>query len=290
MPVIRAILFSFSFHILLILAAVFLAPLLIAPPPETPIEVSIISPVSPKTQKKGREQSVVRQALIPDRMKVPEDETLARFLSEQKQRVKQETQAANNGMTENRSNLSTKNKDKKSQQKKVTRAEESPDKDGFRDVDISRELQELNRLNDGVSTVGQALPNDVRIGSFTALNTDRYLFYTFYARIEESIRFRWESRVEQAIRSLGPAAMVNLGNRDWVTNVEFLLDSDGYVKKALIMKESGVTAFDASAVRAFQEAAVFPNPPQEMIQDDGFIHLKFSFTVHFRPPTLVNSN
>jgi outer membrane biosynthesis protein TonB len=56
------------------------------------------------------------------------------------------------------------------------------------------------------------------------------------------------------------------------------------------MKESGVVPFDASAVRAFQEAAVFPNPPQEMIQEDGFIHLKFAFTVNFRPPTLVNSN
>lgn len=288
MPVIRAILFSFSFHILLILAVVFLAPLLAMPPAEQPIEVSIISPATPTTR--VREQTVVRQALVPDRMKVPEDETLARFLSEQKQRVKQEMQAENNGMTENRSNRSTSDQGKKSQQKKLTREEETPDKDGFRNVDISRELQEMNRLNDGVSTVGQALPNDVRIGSFTALNTDRYLFYTFYARIEESIRFRWESRVEQAIRNLGPAAMVNLGNKDWTTNVEFLLDSDGNVKKALIMKESGVTSFDASAVRAFQEAAVFPNPPQEMIQEDGFIHLKFSFTVNFRPPTLVNSN
>jgi TonB family protein len=294
MPVIRAILFSFSFHILLILAAVFVVPLLATPPAETPIEVSIISP-TPTNSKKVREQTVVRQALVPDRMKVPEDETLARFLSEQKQRVKQETQAEKNGMTENRSNLSTSSKEKKlqtkkPQEKKITRKDESPDKDGYRNVDISKDLQDLNRLNDGASTVGQALPNDVRIGSFTALNTDRYLFYTFYARIEESIRFRWESRVEQAIRNLGPAAMVNFGNKDWTTVVEFLLDSDGNVKKALIMKESGVVPFDASAVRAFQEAAVFPNPPQEMIQEDGFIHLKFAFTVNFRPPTLVNSN
>jgi TonB family protein len=290
MPVIRAILFSFSFHILLILAAVFIVPLLATPPAETPIEVSIISP-TPVNIKKGKEQTIVRKALIPDRLKVPEDETLARFLSEQKQRVKQETQAAKNGMTENRSNLSTTKKlDEKKEQKKITRQEESPDKDGYRNVDISKELQELNRLDDGASTVGQALPNDVRIGSFTALNTDRYLFYTFYARIEEAIRFRWESRVEQAIRNLGPAAMVNFGNKDWTTVVEFLLDSDGNVKKALIMKESGVVTFDASAVGAFQEAAVFPNPPQEMIQEDGFIHLKFAFTVNFRPPTLVNSN
>ena len=289
MPVIRAILFSFSFHILLILAVVFLAPLLMMPPKEAPIEVSIVSP-APATRSKTKEREVVRQALVPDSMKVPEDETLARFLSEQKQRVKQETQAAKNGMTENRSNVSSSEKGQKAQQKKVTPNEESPDKDGYRNVDISRDLQEMNRLNDGLSTVGQNLPRDVKVGSFTALNTDRYLFYTFYARIEEAIRFRWESRVEQAIRNLGPAAMVNLGNRNWVTNVEFLLDSDGYIKKALIMKESGVTSFDASAVQAFKEAAVFPNPPQEMIQDDGFIHLKFSFTVNFSPPQLVNSN
>jgi TonB family protein len=287
MPVIRAVLFSFTFHILLILAVAFLAPLLVAPPREAPIEVSIVSPVR---REKPPTQTVVRQALVPDRLKVPEDETLARFLSEQRQRVKQETQAENNGMTENRSNQGTAKTTNKPQEKKAAHKEETPDKDGFRSVDISKELQEMSRLNDGVSTVGQTLPQDVRIGSFTALNTDRYLFYTFYARIEESIRFRWESRVEQAIRNLGPAAMVNLGNRNWVTNVEFLLDSDGYLKKAIIMKESGVMSFDSSAVRAFQEAAVFPNPPQEMIQDDGFIHLQFSFTVNFRPPTLVNSN
>jgi TonB family protein len=288
MPVIRAVLFCFSFHILLILAVDFLAPLLAMPPADTPIEVSLISPNSPQSIAPAR--TVVRQALTPDQLKVPEDETMARFLSEQKQRVKQETQAAQNGMTENRSNRSTMEKGKKSRQKKVTREEETPDKDGFRNVDISRDLHEMNRLNDGISTVGQALPQDVRVGSFTALNTDRYLFYTFFARIEESIRFRWESRVENAKRALGPAALLSMANRNWVTNVEFLLDSKGYLKKALIMKESGVRAFDASVLGAFQEAAVFPNPPQEMIQEDGYIHLQFSFSVSFPPPTLVNSN
>ena len=43
------------------------------------------------------------------------------------------------------------------------------------------------------------MPKEITVGSFTALNTDRYLYYSFYARIEELIRFRWESAVRQAM-------------------------------------------------------------------------------------------
>lgn len=290
MPVIRAILFSFAFHTLLVLAVVFLAPMLARQSESTPIEISITSPTAPEKNKKPEAGTIVRNVTVPERLKVPEDETMARFFSENKQRVKQETQAAQIGATENRSNLGAGDSGRKREQKKLTRDDKSTDKDGYRSVDISKDLQELNRLNSGESTIGTTLPNDVRVGSFTALNTDRHLYYSFYSRVDTAIRYRWESRISNALQALGPAALMNLSNQNWTTHVEFLLDENGFVKKALIMKESGVVPFDASAVRAFEEAAVFPNPPKEMVQDDGYIHLKYSFTVLFRPPTLVNSN
>ena len=56
------------------------------------------------------------------------------------------------------------------------------------------------------------------------------------------------------------------------------------------MKESGIPHFDAAAVNAFLDARIFPNPPQEMIQEDGLIHIKFGFTVNYNPPSLVNRN
>lgn len=293
--VFEALLASFVLHFLLLLGVVILAPRFEMKPPET-IEVSLETPPpAPLKKEQKPQQQIVRQALVPDRMKVPEDETLARFLSEQKQRVKQETQAAQNGMTENRSNRSTLPKTAKEQtpQKPQQKAEpktETHDKDGYRTVDISKELQEMNRLNDGQSSVGEALPTDVKIGSFTALNTDRYLFYTFYARVEELVRYRWESRVQQAINGFDRLTAMNAGGKNWNTQVEFLLDRRGFLQKAIVMKESGMQSFDAAAVNAFKEARVFPNPPQEMVQDDGFIHLKFTFTVNYNPPVLVNRN
>lgn len=245
----------------------------------------------PATKPRQREQTIVREALVPDQMKIKqqEDETLARFLSAQKQRVKQETQAANNGMTENRANSVASNQPRHQQApQQRTRNEETPDKDGYRNVDISRELQEMNRLNQGMSSVGESLPTDVKVGSFTALNTDRYLFYTFYARVEELVRYRWETHVYSAIESFDSNTLMNASNRNWFTQVEFLLDHKGLLKKAIIMKESGITRFDLAAVNAFKEARIFPNPPQEMVQEDGFIHLKYTFNVNYRAPAVVN--
>ncbi|MBV2170022.1 MAG: energy transducer TonB [Bdellovibrio sp.] len=292
MPVIRAVLFSSFFHILLIGAVLWLAPRFTVTPPET-IEVAlfpegqILEALTPKTEKK----QVVRQTLAPEKLKAPDDETLARFLSEQKQRVREETQAAQSGMTENRSNQGTaQNKKNAPSEKTTTSRGEDQDKDGYRTVDISKELQEMNRFNDGMSTIGESMPRDVKVGSFTALNTDRYLFYTFYARMEELIRFRWETRVQQAINNFDHNTLTSVGNRNWVTHVEFLLDKNGFLRSALVMKESGIKSFDAAAINAFKDARVFPNPPQEMVQDDGFIHIKFSFTVNYNPPVLVNRN
>jgi hypothetical protein len=199
---ITAIAVSALIHLLGIIGVVYLAPLFETKPPET-IEITLDQQNLPKTTKsKEAEKQIVRQALVPDQIKAPDDETLAKYLSEKKQRVKQEMQAAHNGMTENRSNTSTLPQKQKpipqaQQKSKATGTEK--DKDGFRD--LSKELAEMNQLSQGQSAVGEALPTTVKVGSFTALNTDRYLFYTFYARIEELIRYRWESRVQRATYS-----------------------------------------------------------------------------------------
>ncbi|ASD64721.1 energy transducer TonB family protein [Bdellovibrio bacteriovorus] len=295
MAVIRAILCSFMFHFLVIVGLIWLAPKLQLPEPEV-IEVTLSDEQKIFNALKPKDRSVVRQAVVPEKMKLPEDETLARFLSEQKQRVKEETQAAKSGMTQNRSNReSAVNKPesappKVAEQKKQQHNTEDVDKDGYRNVDISKELAEMKRYNDGFSSVGESLPTDVKVGSFTALNTDRYLFYTFYARVEELIRYRWETRVQQAIDQFDRIDRINAGNRNWVTQAEFILDRNGNLRSALIMKSSGIKNFDMAAVNAFKEARIFPNPPQEMLKEDGYIHLVFSFTVRYSPPALVNRN
>lgn len=291
--VLFAILASLALHLFMMGGVVYFAPLMEHKSPRT-IEVALFpegqirDALIPRKEKK----QIVRQALVPEKLKAPDDDTLAKYLSEQKQRVKEETQAARAGMTENRSNqgFSAPQKHAQQQQQKQSVKSEEKDKNGYKDVDITKELQEMNRFNEGMSTIGESMPQDMKVGSFTALNTDRYLFYTFYARMEELIRYRWESRVQRAIENFDRTTLVNIGNRNWVTQVEFLLDKEGVLQKALIMKESGINTFDAAAVNAFRDARIFPNPPKEMIEEDGYIHIKFAFTVNFSPPNLVNSN
>jgi TonB family protein len=284
-PVVRALFISFLVHILFMVGMALFVP---ATPARKEIaEIDIIEPKHNDKIAKPQQQ-IVRQAFVPEKLKAPQDDELARFLSQQKQRVKKESQAAEAGMTENRENaLKQQQQKEQKQRQQQTRAPLPEAKDGYREVDISREMSDMSRLQGGVSRVGESLPTDVRVGSFTALNTDRYTFYTFYARIEELVRFRWETQVGRAIDSFDRNTLLQASDRNWVTQVEFILDARGELKQAIIMKASGIKQFDMAAVNAFREARIFPNPPREMVEEDGFIHLKYGFNVNYRPPAMA---
>ena len=62
-----------------------------------------------------------------------------------------------------------------------------------------------------------------------------------------------------------------------------LLKPNGEFHRAEIHSSSGIKKLDMTSALAFQDARIFPNPPQEMIRPDGFIHISASFTVDFRP-------
>lgn len=296
MSVFRSVLFSFFIHLAIVLALIWVVPSLIKSTEPEIIELEWTPEREIYEAIKPREKKIVRQVELPEENKLKDDETLARFLSEKTQRVQKESQAAQTGLTKNRSNqeagISTSqnnasqnskdNSKNKNSDSNPSPSELEKDKDGYRQVDISQQLSEMKRYDDGLSSVGEALPRDVKVGSFTALNTDRYLFYTFYARVEELIRYRWESRVQNSINSFNRQTRLQLADRNWVTEAEFILDKKGNLKTAIIMKSSGIKNFDLAAIEAFKDARIFPNPPAEMVKDDGLIHLVFSFTVRFQ--------
>jgi TonB family protein len=123
-----------------------------------------------------------------------------------------------------------------------------------------------------------------KFGSMTALNTDRFEGFSFYRRVEESTRSRWDDHVENAINQLRRHSQTSiLSQPTWTTQVEFLLDREGNLRKAYVVRSSGLVPFDVAATQAFKDAATFPNPPRELIADDGFIHLNFIFNVHLNP-------
>ena len=158
-------------------------------------------------------------------------------------------------------------------------------RDMARDVtrDMARDLALPSdpRRNRGISTSGEVLPADVQIGDFTALNTDRFIYYTYYARIEEQIRHRWVRYVKAAIFGGGD---IPDGAREFTTNLEIVLDRDGTFVRAILHDGSGSKDIDAAPMLAFREAHKIPHPPREMVKADGTIRLYYAFHVDQLPP------
>jgi TonB family protein len=137
-------------------------------------------------------------------------------------------------------------------------------------------------FDQGFSTTGEKLPDTIKIGRFTALNTDRYLYYAFYARAEELFRPYWEKYVRAAMFTY-QAQHKTQGNEMWTSRLEILLDSQGRFVKGILRESSGLSSLDLAPVQAFQEAQRIPNPPPEMVKEDGLIHMDYEFTVEMSP-------
>ena len=144
-------------------------------------------------------------------------------------------------------------------------------------------LSRLGGLERGESTVGETLPEDIKFGSFTSLNTDRYVHYSFYARFEELFRHRWVKYVRAALFSYQNGARVARGDENWTTRLEIVLDRDGHFKRGILHEGSGFKALDAAPVEAMQEIPQVPNVPSEMVRSDQTVRLMYEFNVQFVP-------
>lgn len=272
-PMKRALFLSLCFHGLFLFATHFLAKKESVLSNSSGIEIEVV----PASKQRKAEASIVRDTNPPPQLLEEIHNPQARFLSLNTQRVKTETQAAFKGLTENQK-ISPSQKSKSAQLEKLS---------DFQPDGISAR-NELAAMNKKLSTVGESLPTDVKIGSFTALNTNRFQFYSFYARVEELVRFRWESKVQQMINEFDRKYVLDvIGKKQWSTQVEFWLKPNGDFHSAHIYQESGQKKFDESAVFAFNNARHFPNPPPELVEKDGYIHLLYNFNVEFNPSPMA---
>lgn len=313
----RALILSLALHVLLAIALQRMNPPL-TPPLQNVTMVELLE--EPEARKRPAQpprdqKKFVRSAPAPDLLRTKAKKQ-KRFSSAEDQTVIEEQRARASGLTANRTgNATPSNTNQQNlsapkfheESKRAERMDLSPasplermqselSTDDFAPEDVTlappREPEPESRplelpgfagLERGLSTVGEDLPEDIKLGDFTALNTDRHLYYTFFARIEEQIRPRWVSYVKSVLRTM-QATDQRLGQREsWTTKLEILLDGDGRFVKALLYSTSGVRGFDAAPVQAFRDASQFPNPPAEMIEDDGLIRLQYNFSVYESP-------
>ncbi len=139
-----------------------------------------------------------------------------------------------------------------------------------------------NSLALGESTSGFDIPG-IQSGHFTALNTDQFTYYSFFERVNNSIRFRWISGVRKFAREASPKVINQLSKIPAPTVLRVLLDKEGMVVKVDVLSSSGAENLDQAAVEAFYQASPLNHPPNGLIREDRMVHLNYSFKVHFRP-------
>jgi hypothetical protein len=263
------------------------------------------------------EKEFVRKADIPKEI-LTKDEKKKRFASADEQNVLEEQRAREVALTKNRSaaaeakKMAQSHTPKSARQGKLNFSPTSPLDRAKREIledetgggvrvaavdktqpqkndnngeDDSRYLPMPNfgGFDRGASTVGETLPQDIKFGDFTALNTDKNLFYSFYARMEEMTRYRWETYAKAAVNEIGVTSKTLMAKDMWTTKLEIILDRYGTFQHAILQDSSGITTLDSAPVQAFRDAGRFPNPPSEMVKADGFIHIFYAFSVNVVP-------
>lgn len=138
-------------------------------------------------------------------------------------------------------------------------------------------LKDLGVGGDG----GMAGATDDRLkgvdeGERTILSTREYRYFSYYHRIKELLRQYWKPTVEQRMMRMWEKGK-SIGEQEMVTRLLVLLNTDGRIAKISRLTSSGVSEVDDAAIEAFNKAGPFPNPPKGMVEEDGFVRIRWDF-------------
>jgi TonB family protein len=265
-----------------------------APLPENGEDTVSIEYIDPSQRQAGTRQTVVDET---EKQKPPEPlidrlKEQAQRLSEFNKRVEREQIARRQtGETQNARGNSNRNQftppiDFKSQARPLTPPTTKGEEPSRVNPLLNSSPQVRGAMNSslalGESTSGNDIPG-VQSGSFTALNTDQFTYYSFFERVNNAIRFRWISGVRRFAQSVSPTVINRLAKVPAPTLLRVLLDKEGMVVAVDVLASSGAKELDAAAVEAFYQASPLNHPPAGMIGEDRMVHLTYSFKVLFRP-------
>ena len=197
---------------------------------------------------------------IQDDKSVTQDSVETDYLSDKNRRVEKQTRSVNVTREQNQATSSpqtAKPLEKKSKYK----------------LDLSDKAVQQLAQKSGPPIMSQTsmsnyLP-EITIGSETLLNTKEFAFHAFYIRMKREIEGFW--RPDQAVN---PALQIH---GTYVTTVNVVLDEQGYLIQAKVIRPSGIEGLDQAAAQAIEKASPFPNPPKELLNDDGRIRVNWNF-------------
>lgn len=120
---------------------------------------------------------------------------------------------------------------------------------------------------------------DVDLGLETMLSTKEFKYYTYFNRIRRQLSQYWEPKVRDKLNKMFRQGRTIASNEDKITKLVIFLNPAGQLVKVQVMSESGIKDLDEAAIDAFRAAAPFPNPPQGIVDPDGFVKIRWDFVL-----------
>lgn len=234
-----------------------------------------------------QKKQIVEQDKFQINKEIPED---AKFMGRHNQKVIKQTRAAHNGDFSNTAQPGMRKKGSEKAEKKKKGNEKLgtlPTLDKLRPVfSMTPKAYEEDVIQVGKNSQTNDHIKDVDKGLQTLLSTREFVYYSYYQRIRDKIRSRWEPMIRDKVRKVFASGRTIASSRDRVTQVVIILDKSGSLITVKVIGQSGLTDIDDAAIEAFKLAEPFPNPPKGIIENDGTIRIRWDFVLEARrgPP------
>lgn len=142
------------------------------------------------------------------------------------------------------------------------------------DARESERAQDSRRMSRGARGADQTvLDKRLMVGAENMLNAVESRYYSFYSRLYSAVAPIWQSRIREVPyrRNIPPG--------DYTTQVELILDSQGNLVRVNLLQRSAIDEFDRAAVDSWYRIGRFPNPPRDLLDNQGLVRTGWTFTV-----------
>lgn len=111
----------------------------------------------------------------------------------------------------------------------------------------------------------------------TALNTKEFVFFGYFQRIRSQLDQAWQPILRKQIEGMFRRGRRLASEMEYLTKTVVVLNNKGEVIQVKVLEESGTRALDDAAVKAFNQAGPFPNPPGGLADSNGNISIRWDF-------------
>lgn len=130
------------------------------------------------------------------------------------------------------------------------------------------------------SSPNAALPEDFypdfRRGPHTYLNVLRFPDVQYFVRLKRVFKLTFDP--DSALREAALSQKISRGQIETVLGVS--VDASGNLAEIFVFRSSGISRYDAEALRTIKSSAPFSAPPKKLLDADKLLRMSWTFVVY----------